>query len=36
MRWAGHEACMGERRVACSVLVGKSEGQKPYRRPRLM
>jgi hypothetical protein len=25
MRWAGHVACMGERRAAYRVLVGKSE-----------
>jgi len=25
MRWAGHVACMGERRGAYRVLVGKSE-----------
>jgi hypothetical protein len=25
---------MGERRVACSVLVGKPEGKRPLGRPR--
>jgi hypothetical protein len=25
---------MGERRVACRVMVGKSEGKKPTGRPR--
>ena len=35
MRWAGHVACMGEGRVACSVLVGKPEGKRPLGRPRL-
>ena len=25
MRWAGHVACMGERRVAYRLLVGKPE-----------
>ena len=34
MRWAGHVACMGERRGAYRVLVGKPEGQRPLRRPR--
>jgi hypothetical protein len=23
MRWAGHVACMGEKRVACKILVGR-------------
>ena len=27
MRWAGHVARMGERRVVYRVLVGKSEGK---------
>ena len=34
-RWAGHVACMEDGRVACRVLVGKSEGKRPlgtYRR----
>ena len=34
MRWAGHVACMGERRGVCRILVGKLEGQRPLRRPR--
>jgi hypothetical protein len=25
MRWVGHVACMGEKRKACRVLVGKPE-----------
>ena len=25
MRWAGHVACMGKKRVVCRVLVGKPE-----------
>jgi hypothetical protein len=28
MRWAGHVACMGERRDAYRVLVGKPEGKR--------
>jgi len=28
MRWAGHVACMGEKRNAHRVLVGKSEGKR--------
>jgi len=34
MRWAGHVACMGERRGVYRVLVGKSEGNRPLGRPR--
>jgi hypothetical protein len=35
MRWAGHVACMGERRGIYRVLEGKSEGYRPLGRPRL-
>jgi len=35
MRWAGHVARMGERRSAYKVLVGESEGKKPFGKPRL-
>ena len=31
--WAGHVARMGERRVACRVLVGKPKGKRPLGRP---
>jgi hypothetical protein len=34
MRWAGHVARMGETRNAYRILVGKSEGKRPLRRPR--
>ena len=34
MRWAGHVARMGERRVVHKVLVGKPEGKRPLGRPR--
>ena len=34
MRWAGRVACIGERRGAYRVLVGKSEGKRPLVRPR--
>jgi hypothetical protein len=34
LRWAGHVACMGERRGAYRALVGKSEGRRPLERPR--
>jgi hypothetical protein len=34
MRWAGHVACMVERRGAHRVLVGKPEGHRPLGRPR--
>jgi len=31
----GHVACLGERRGAYRVLVGKPEGKRPLGRPRL-
>ena len=34
MRWAGHVACIGERRGVYRVLVGKPEGKRPLGRPR--
>jgi len=34
MRWAGHEARMGEERGAYRLLVGKPEGKRPLGRPR--
>jgi len=34
MIWAGHVACMGERRGVYRVLVGKPEGKRPLERPR--
>jgi len=34
MRWAGHAARMGEKRVVYRVLVGKPEGRRPLGRPR--
>jgi hypothetical protein len=34
MRWVGHVAQMGEERNAFRLLVGKSEGKRPLRRPR--
>jgi hypothetical protein len=34
MRWAGHVACMGEKRNAYRILVGKPEGRRPLGRPR--
>ena len=33
-RWAGHVACMGERRDVDRFLVGKSEGKRQLGRPR--
>jgi hypothetical protein len=35
MRWAGHVARMGKYREVYKVLVGKPEGKRPLRRPRL-
>jgi hypothetical protein len=34
MRWAGHVARMGERRVVHRVLVRNPEGTRPMGRPR--
>jgi hypothetical protein len=34
MRWAGHEACMGEGKGVYRVLVGRPEGKRPLGRPR--
>ena len=34
MGWAGHVACMGERRGVYTVLVEKPEGKGPPGRPR--
>jgi len=34
MRWAGHVACVGERRGVHRVLVGKPEGKRAMERPR--
>ena len=34
IRWAGHVACIGERRGVYKVLVGKPEGKRPLGRPR--
>ena len=34
LRWAGHVACMGEKRGIYRVLVGKPEGKRPLERPR--
>jgi hypothetical protein len=34
MRCAGHVACMGEKRNAYRILVGKPEGRRPLGRPR--
>jgi hypothetical protein len=34
MRWAGHVARMGERRVIYRVLVGKPEGKRKLGKPR--
>jgi len=35
MRWAGHEARMGEGRGGYRVLVGRPRGKRPLRRPTL-
>jgi hypothetical protein len=33
MRWAGHVTCVGERRNAYRVLVGKPEGRRHLEEP---
>jgi hypothetical protein len=33
MRWAGHVARMGEKRIAYRLLVGKPERRRPLGRP---
>jgi hypothetical protein len=35
MKWAGHVAHMGDKRVVYSVLVWKPEAKRPLGRPRL-
>jgi hypothetical protein len=32
--WPEHVACTGERRGACRILVGKTEGRRPLETPR--
>lgn len=32
MKWAGHVACVGEKRSDCRILVGKREGKRPLGR----
>ena len=34
MRLAGRVASVGERRVACRVLMGRPAGKRPHRRLR--
>jgi hypothetical protein len=34
IRWAVHVACIGEKRTACCILVGKPEGKRPLEKPR--
>jgi hypothetical protein len=34
MRWEGHVVCMGEKRGACRILVGRPEGRRQLGRPR--
>ena len=34
MRWAGHVACMGERKGIYRVLAEKPEGKRPPGRPK--
>jgi hypothetical protein len=34
IRWAAHVACMGQKRGAYRILVGRPEGRQPLGRPR--
>jgi hypothetical protein len=34
MRWAGHVASVGNRRIAYRILVGSTEGKRLLGRPR--
>jgi hypothetical protein len=34
MKWAGHVTCMGTKKNAYWVLVGKTEGKRPLGKPR--
>jgi hypothetical protein len=34
MRWEGHVARIGEKRIAYRLLVGKIDGKRPLGRPR--
>jgi len=34
MEWVGHVARMGDERLVCRVLVGKSEGRRPLGKPK--
>jgi hypothetical protein len=34
MKWVGHVARMGERRVAYRVFIGKPKGRRLFERPR--
>jgi hypothetical protein len=36
MRWAGHVARMGQKRIACIILVGMPEGKEPLGKPKHM
>ena len=33
-RWAGHVACVGDKRNAYGILIGKAEVEKPLEIPR--
>ena len=34
LSWAGHLACIGEKRASYRILVGKPERKRPLGRPR--
>ena len=33
-RWAGHVECLGNRKIANRILVGKPNGRRPFGTPR--
>jgi hypothetical protein len=35
MRWAGQVGCMGEKKNAYRISIGKPEGNRPLERARL-
>jgi hypothetical protein len=34
MKWIGHVACLGETKIANTILVRKSEGLRPLEKSR--
>ena len=34
MRWAEHAVCMGQRRGVYRIVLGKTDGKRPFGQPR--